>query len=1062
MSQRVHITRQCGIYYLPTFTFNTQRQETWIPVAQICAKARISNYSANVVLTQTFVPPYNDTQGAKIPEAKYSFPVYPLSSVVSFVARIKQDDNVVKTIRGVVKSLPTAKKEYKEAVARGETAGFLEQVEDDTFTMRLGNIPQIKGTVVEVDVGYVTELKHDSEVDGIRFTIPTAIAPRYGSNTSGVPSTTGIHVRDGLEVNIDIDMPGPVTSIQSPSHPLAVTLGSLSASTNENTEFDSKLAFAKLTQSKPYLEGDFILQILCKDTAAPRAILEAQVGPDENVNSAALMLTFVPKFVIPPSSGPKKIRKEIIFMVDRSGSMYNKIDPLKSALKVFLKSLPPNDGVRFDICSFGSRYSFLFDGSGANKRGSKLYSQKTLKEALDHVDSMDANYGGTEILDPIKESCNRVVKRNQERTKRIAAGNAEEEDKAEWETEVLLLTDGEVWDTKPLFDLVRDHTQEWRQDGKQSDGRAGIRIFTLGIGRDVSHGLVEGLARAGGGYSMTVGDNERFEGKVVRMLKAALGERVGGYKLSFDGMEDWSAASGESSGTVTTDEDIDDFEMIDAPKGTASKTPAAAPAPISLFDTSANPDETHDTKSSAPTAALIPPVLIQAPHIIPPLFPFNRTTVFLLFSPRTFSASRSLPKVVTLKATTSGGHSLELSIPVTRLSAPGKSVHQLATKKYLDDLKAGESWIHSVRGSGKKLACIYGEGESAKEGTIQLYDSESDDYNEDEFEEIVKREGERIGVEWGVVGKWTAFVALEETSSGEKIMEEDKTPRPPSPPQYEASYLQARSAPMFHAGITTVSRMLGTNSTAVSASPTVVSARPTVGSAISTFGSARMAAPSEFAACASSSPGYSPASPSYSSMPSAPGLFVQAFSALRGSSAAAPISSASFTKYADSEEESDEDMPFALYDGIPQSTSEYQKGSSKYQKESSNRHFTSNADAAGRLIDLQDFEGYWIFSDELISCFWSQSVKIGGNQLSVSSLKELAKNDSAFSEGLGQDLKERILATCLVLVWFQYRLTGEKDTWELVAEKGNDWLTAHAGDDVDKVLAKAKEILEIA
>ena len=37
---------------------------------------------------------------------------------------------------------------------------------------------------------------------------------------------------------------------------------------------------------------------------------------------------------------------------------------------------------------------------------------------------------------------------------------------------------------------------------------------------------------------MTVGENERFKGKVVRMLKAALGERVGGYQLTFGGMKD--------------------------------------------------------------------------------------------------------------------------------------------------------------------------------------------------------------------------------------------------------------------------------------------------------------------------------------------------------------------------------------------------------------------------------------------------------------------------------------------------------------------------------------------
>jgi len=56
------------------------------------------------------------------------------------------------------------------------------------------------------------------------------------------------------------------------------------------------------------------------------------------------MVSLVPKFSLPPEPS------EIIFVIDRSGSMVDKILTLRSALELFLKSLPL--GVRFNIVSF--------------------------------------------------------------------------------------------------------------------------------------------------------------------------------------------------------------------------------------------------------------------------------------------------------------------------------------------------------------------------------------------------------------------------------------------------------------------------------------------------------------------------------------------------------------------------------------------------------------------------------------------------------------------------------------------------------------------------------------
>lgn len=112
-----------------------------------------------------------------------------------------------------------------------------------------------------------------------------------------------------------------------------------------------------------------MIQVVSKDIGNPKAVLETHPTiPGQR----ALMATLVPKFNLPSE------RPEIVFICDRSASMSGpNIESLKKALKVFLKSLPL--GVKFNICSFGSYFSFLWPES-------QSYSQETLQQAMTHVE----------------------------------------------------------------------------------------------------------------------------------------------------------------------------------------------------------------------------------------------------------------------------------------------------------------------------------------------------------------------------------------------------------------------------------------------------------------------------------------------------------------------------------------------------------------------------------------------------------------------------------------------------------------------------------------------------
>ncbi len=92
------------------------------------------------------------------------------------------------------------------------------------------------------------------------------------------------------------------------------------------------------------------------------------------------------------------VYSEIICLVDRSGSMSgNRINSVKDCLQLLLRSIP--EGTLFNICGFGSSYESIFPHS-------LEYNESTLQLASQHVNSLTANMGGTEILEPLKSIFN--------------------------------------------------------------------------------------------------------------------------------------------------------------------------------------------------------------------------------------------------------------------------------------------------------------------------------------------------------------------------------------------------------------------------------------------------------------------------------------------------------------------------------------------------------------------------------------------------------------------------------------------------------------------------------
>ncbi|KAK4551561.1 hypothetical protein LTR86_011092 [Recurvomyces mirabilis] len=720
----------CGCYYQAQQSLFATSARHYLPQVKLDSHTTITPLYFTTKLTQTFRNSGSDV----LKQVRYTFPLYDGVAVSGYT--ISYADKVLK---GIVKQKDDAKQTYDNAISRGETAGLLESLPTGIFGVTLGNVPSISDIVVKIT--YCGELKHDAAIDGLRYTLPTAIAPRYGQYP-GELMQMNAQATSGISITVDVDMVGSaIRKVQSPSHPIAISMGATSTAPGKSDSQPHR-ASATLTLGTTILADDFVLQLLIDDIEKPRALVEHHPTLSGH---RAIMTTLVPKFVL-ESTNP-----EIVFIADQSGSMGGtKNTALVKALTVFLKSLP--FGVRFNVCAFGSHHDYLWPKSQA-------YNENNVKSALSFVGGFNAGYGGTELLKPI-----------------VAAF---EQRLGDMPLEVMVLTDGQIWGEDSVFDFINKQILKENVDA---------RVFALGIGNGASTTLVNGMARAGKGFAQFVTESEtdKTDQKVMRMLKGALYAHTWGYKLD---VEFVGGEAGRDAASSIGTEELD-FEMVDQPEEhlainvkegetqpgtstatTPSTTLSTARPKRSFFDASIDPDKTSATTDRASRYAHLPhldaPKLIQAPVDIPPLFPFNRTTAYILIDQ---SEKRSV-KAVTLRAESASGP-LELSMPVKSIETHGvPSMHQLAVRKAIQDLEEGRgSWIQPLK-----------------------------EQHTSRFDELVEREAVRLGVQYQVAGKWTSFVAVNQKTN--QTAEQKKSTTAAKPRVTQAAAL---APPMINVGSATM------------------------------------------------------------------------------------------------------------------------------------------------------------------------------------------------------------------------------------------------------------------
>ena len=416
-----------------------------VALQSVKVQAEIENLLCQVTVRQC----YRNLEKVNI-EAVYTFPL-PLGAVLLDMA-IKTR---TKELKGIVVEKSAAEARYEDAITDGDTAIMLEQVDPGLYTMNVGNLQPEEA--IDITITYAELFKWRD--NSLRFFLPTTIAPRYGD-----PDSLGIQPHQAPEYDLTNENPFTITlsifgalagaAIESPSHKI------VSESRNGTT-------VVSLKRGQALMDRDFVLNLSMNTGEKSLAHME----PDGEGHVA--LASFYPRFPSMTDRAPRCIT----IILDCSGSMAgDSIAQARKALHEIIELLEPED--MFNIVRFGSAYRMLFPAPVFADAGN-------LKKARDLLEVLGADMGGTEIGQAI-------------------AAAVEKDSLAGRSKEILLITDGEVWDWEKVTTLAV---------------RSGGRFFTVGVGGSVSEAFVQTLADVTGGACELVSPNEDMAENIVRHFK---------------------------------------------------------------------------------------------------------------------------------------------------------------------------------------------------------------------------------------------------------------------------------------------------------------------------------------------------------------------------------------------------------------------------------------------------------------------------------------------------------------------------------------------------------------
>lgn len=478
-----------GTLLLPS---NEEGKYVQAPLVGTDIDVSVSGATARTRVTQHF---HNPTDGWV--EGVYVFPLPENSAVDSLKMVIGK-----RIIVGEIKEKQKAKEIYEEAKAEGKKTTLMEQERPNVFTNSVANIGPRETIVIQME--YQQAVPQANGQFSLR--VPMVVAPRY--NPAPVVQTVGLDSKgwaqssDPVPDRARIEPPVLDPRKTPPTNPVMLTvhlnagfpLGEVK-SHHQTVKVDGpdEARVIKLDGMVP-ADKDFELTWKPKTGTTPAAgLFHEKVGDSD----------YVLAFVTPPSlaNAPKPRAREIIFVIDNSGSMGGmSILQAKSSLLFGLDHLQPGDS--FNIVRFDNTLEVLFPAA-VPADGEHLARAKAF------VFGLQAN-GGTEMVPA------------------MAAALNDNSGKTDTLRQVVFLTDGAIGNEQQLFDTI-----------VAARGRS--RIFMVGIGSAPNSYLMSRAAELGRGSFTHIGSTMQVDERMRELF----------IKLERPAVTDISVAFSEGGADVT-------------------------------------------------------------------------------------------------------------------------------------------------------------------------------------------------------------------------------------------------------------------------------------------------------------------------------------------------------------------------------------------------------------------------------------------------------------------------------------------------------------------------------
>ncbi len=426
--------------------------ETVLPATATDVDIDVAGLVAHARVRQRFI-----NSGDDFLEGNYRLPM-PADSAV-YAMRIELDGRL---IEGEIREREAARIEYEAAKSAGMATALVERQAADMFSTRVANIPPKSEVSVEIEyfqsIGY-----HDGRFE---LVFPLTLRPRYGSTPipdlgaeidaaddrpvvagTTLPARISVHLAAGI----------PILDPVSPSHDVQV----------KRRAGDFQIA----TRSERVpADRDFVLNW------SPQAGKLAQVaGFAEEIDGQR----YVSLMLVPPTQAGPRLPRELILVLDSSGSMMGAAwEGAQKAADFALTQLKPGD--YFNVVDFDSSATALSPMS-------MPVNAQTIASAREFVATRSAD-GGTEIAGAIDTALSLPPINDHVR-------------------QVVFVTDGAVGNEAEIY----------RQISARDDGNA--RLFMVGIGDAPNRAFLRHSAELGRGIAEIIESSDAIDAPLQSLFR---------------------------------------------------------------------------------------------------------------------------------------------------------------------------------------------------------------------------------------------------------------------------------------------------------------------------------------------------------------------------------------------------------------------------------------------------------------------------------------------------------------------------------------------------------------